>query len=205
MLSDLDRDPGSGSQAVGAPDIVGLRSIMFGPSKRLMLLSSSSSSSSSLIGAQPCGRLRRSRRLGNTAQVLVKGFAPQTSSSSNVGVALLHPGTGGGRLEGLSPSAPLEQHRGRPQRRWARPRPCHPSRRPKTAGRLLAAAGRSQGPVDEKLTERPCYHTSSCREQWRRQHPAESSHAECSAQRRPWPLQTGSRGSSTHRWRSCEW
>ena len=113
-----------------------------------------------LLGAQPCGRLRRTRRLvKHTVQVLVKVsrhrlLLPRRHRATPPPVQVI-------RVDVLPNLA--------------------------NAGRLLAATGRSghAQELDELSQKRACDHTSSCREPWRRQHLELSRHAWCSAQRRP--------------------
>ena len=152
-------------------DRVGLDPTMFGPSTRLTLLSSLR-----LLSSLPALNLVKS---APGKQVLVKVSRHKLH---------LHPGTRGRRLEGLSPSAPSNSIAAGPEMMGAassmssESTSC-PSSQPRFA--FLLPLGGTKDLSTNSDRERPCYHTSSCREQWRRQHPAESSHAQCSAQRRP--------------------
>ena len=149
----------------------GLHPIFFGPSKRLTLLASSSSSLSlsalNLVGASD--ELAASSR-----------FCATDFFCYNVGAALLHPGTGGHRLEALSMSDPSNSVAASPDITGVTSSVSSESTsRPSPSTRVaffLPLGAAAQELVDE-LCQRACDHKSSCREPWRRQHPAESSHA----------------------------
>ena len=123
-------------------DVVGLDPIVFVPSKRLTLLSSSSVSSSSLLALN---LLVASEEVGawETLRKSSSRFRATNFIFFNVGVVLLHPGTGGRRLEGLSPSALSNSIAAGPGMMGAA---SSTSSELETAGRL--PTGRSQGRVD---------------------------------------------------------
>ena len=133
------------------------------------------------IGPQPCGLFRRSRRLGNTAQVLVKisrrrlhllqrrccaaplwywrpplGRLSPSAPSNSIAASPEMMGAASSMSIRVDVLPELENRDSASCCHWAEPKTCR-----------------------RTLTNTPCYKTSSG-EQQTRQHPAESSHAQCS-------------------------